>query len=174
MKPGARDVGRLSGVSGTGRQRGEAGPPHVTRGDDPRGPIHAPSTEIAPIAVRGAVCVGAGCSGGAPIEIAPPPAGPADGPQITAKEIDDTVKRRAGIFRACYQREVNKAAELAGSVVMRWKITAQGDVVNVKRQGGTLNHQELTNCLTLNVGLLKFPAKGGANVTYPFVFSLGS
>ncbi len=170
------EIGRLAGVTGTGEQRGEAGPPRVTRGDDPRAPTtaHQPSREIAVIPVRGAVCIGAGCSGGTPIEIAPPPAGPADGPQLTAKEVDDTVKRRAGIFRACYQRQVNKTAELAGSVVMKWRITAQGDVVNVKRQGGTLINQEVTDCLTLNVGLLKFPAKGGASVTYPFVFSLGS
>lgn len=171
------DVGRLSGVTGTGMQRGEAGTPRVTRGDDPRGPaaVHQPtSDEVAPIPVRGAVCVGAGCSGGVPIEIATPPTGPMEGPHLTAKEVDDTVKRRAGIFRACYQRQVNKSAELAGSIVMRWKITAQGDVTNVKRQGGSLTSQELTDCLTLNIGLLKFPAKGGANVTYPFVFSLGS
>jgi hypothetical protein len=176
-----RDVGRLVGVTGAGPNRGEAGPPGPrtrSTGRDPRGPVgtHRPGEEIGEIAVRGVVCVGAGCGGGTPIEVAlpPPPVGPDDSPRLTAKEIDDVVKRRSGIFRACYQKQVNRTLELAGTVVMRWRITPSGDVVNAKRHAGTLTNADVVDCITLNVGALKFPAKGGATVTYPFVFRLGS
>lgn len=174
------DVGVLGGVSGNGRERGEAGPPgplRTTRGDgrDPRGPagVHQQAKEIGPIAVRGAVCVGAGCTGGAPVDVTPPPTADPDGPVLTAKEVDEVVRRRAGIFRACYQREVNRVNDLTGSVVMKWRITPSGGVVGVQRAGGTLANQNVLDCLTRNLGALTFPAKGGATVVYPFVFSVG-
>lgn len=174
------DLGTLGGVTGNGPNTGEAGPPgpRVTRGNDgpnPNGPagVHQQGREIGPIAVRkGTVCIGT-CGSGEPVEVTAPPPGPDQEPTLSAREIEEVVKRRAGIFRACYQREVNKAPDLAGSVVMKWRITPAGKVLNAKRSGGTLSSQSVTDCLTLNVGLLEFPAKGGATVTYPFVFSVG-
>jgi hypothetical protein len=174
-----RGVGRLAGVDGP-VGNGAAGPPGPERrtrgnGNDPKAPAgeHKQGNDIAKIELRGAVCIG-NCGGGVPpIEIKQPPVGPGDGPEITAKEIDEVVRRKAGMFRACYQKEVNRHPELSGSVVMRFVIAKDGSVRSAKQSGGTLKHEGVASCMELNIGQLRFPPKGPATVTYPFVFSLG-
>ena len=78
----------------------------------------------------------------------------------------------AGVARMVMKQNGESQASLAFSIVLHVAITPSGKVVNAKRQGGTLASQSVTDCITLNVGLLEFPAKGGATVIYPFVFSV--
>jgi hypothetical protein len=175
-----RGIGKLAGVDGP-RGTGPAGPPGPERttrgkGNNPKGPAgeHKTGDEIGPIAVRGQVCVG-NCGGTGPVEIALPPRDPEEKePQITAREIDEEVRRKAPLFRACYQKEVNRLPTLAGSVVMKWVIGRDGTVKNGKRVGGTLASDGVTQCMELNLRTMRFPPKGPATVTYPFVFTVGS
>jgi len=94
---------------------------------------------------------------------------------LTAEEINRVVKARAGVFRACYQHELNRSPGLGGKLVVHFVIGGDGAVKSAKTAGGSsLRNDDVENCVTSNIMRLKFPAKGGqANVNYPFVFQPG-
>ena len=96
---------------------------------------------------------------------------------LTAEEIDRVVKARAGVFRACYQKELNHTPGLGGKLVIHFKIGGDGVVQagnTSSVSGSTLRNDAVEQCVKSNVNRLKFPAKGGiANVNYPFVFTQG-
>ncbi|MCX5740899.1 MAG: AgmX/PglI C-terminal domain-containing protein, partial [Proteobacteria bacterium] len=94
---------------------------------------------------------------------------------LSAEDIDKVVKARAGVFRSCYQRELNRSPGIGGKLVIRFKIDGSGTVQAASTGGGsTLRNGTVEQCVASNVMRLKFPAKGGvANVNYPFVFSQG-
>ncbi|MBA3395752.1 MAG: AgmX/PglI C-terminal domain-containing protein [Deltaproteobacteria bacterium] len=124
----------------------------------------------------GGKCVGAGCSGAAPrpvnVAIA---TGTGDFGGYTEDEINRVVKARAGVFRACYQKELNRSPGIGGKLVIKFKIGADGAVQSASNAGGsTLSNEAVEGCVKSNVMRLKFPPKGAiANVIYPFVFSQG-
>jgi hypothetical protein len=124
----------------------------------------------------GGTCVGAGCTGSGPKEIKVAVGEMSGDPGgLTAEEINRVVKARAGVFRACYQKELNRAPGLSGKLVVKFKIDGQGVVQAASMTGGSsLSNEAVVSCVTANVMRLKFPGKGGiANVTYPFLFSQG-
>ncbi|MEO6775327.1 MAG: AgmX/PglI C-terminal domain-containing protein [Kofleriaceae bacterium] len=94
---------------------------------------------------------------------------------LTAEEINRVVKARAGLFRACYQHELNRSPGIGGKLVVHFVIGGDGMVKSAKTAGGSsLRNDDVENCVTSNIMRLKFPAKGGqANVNYPFVFQSG-
>ena len=88
------------------------------------------------------------------------------------EDIDRVMKSRAGIFRACYQKELNRNPQLAGKVTFRFEIDGDGAVRTVATTGTTLHSTAVEECLRSNVMRLKFPKKGvGAVVVYPMAFS---
>jgi hypothetical protein len=93
----------------------------------------------------------------------------------TEDEINRVVKRSAGMFRACYQKELNRSPGIGGKIVVRFKIGADGAVITASPAGGsTMANEAVKECVARNVNRLKFPPKGAiANVTYPFLFSPG-
>ncbi|HEX4421189.1 MAG TPA: AgmX/PglI C-terminal domain-containing protein [Kofleriaceae bacterium] len=125
----------------------------------------------------GGNCKGAGCgTGPKPVQVAfANPSGDFGG--LTAEEIDRVVKARAGIFRACYQKELNHTPGIGGKLIIHFKIGGDGvvDAGNTATAGGsTLHNDAVESCIKSNVNRLKFPPKGGvANVNYPFVFTQG-
>jgi hypothetical protein len=125
----------------------------------------------------GGNCKGAGCgTGPKAVQVAfAEPAGDFGG--LTAEEIDRVVKARAGVFRACYQKELNHTPGIGGKLIIHFKIGGDGVVQagNTSTAGGsTLRNDAVEQCVKSNVNRLKFPAKGGiANVNYPFVFTQG-
>ena len=125
----------------------------------------------------GGNCKGPGCgTGPKPIQVAfAAPSGDFD--QLTAEEIDRVVRARAGVFRACYQKELNHTPGIGGKLVIHFKIGGDGVVQSGNTQtssGSSLRNDAVEQCVKSNVNRLKFPAKGGiANVNYPFVFSQG-
>jgi hypothetical protein len=125
----------------------------------------------------GGTCKGAGCgTGPKPVQVAfSEPSGDFGG--LTAEEIDRVVKARAGIFRACYQKELNHTPGIGGKLLIHFKIGADGTVQagnTSTSSGSTLRNDAVEQCVKSNVNRLKFPAKGGvANVNYPFVFTQG-
>ena len=94
---------------------------------------------------------------------------------LTADEINRVVKARAGVFRACYQKELNRSPGIGGKLVVHFVIGGDGSVKSAKTGGGSsLRNDEVESCVSSNIMRLKFPAKGGqANVNYPFVFQPG-
>ncbi len=124
----------------------------------------------------GGTCVGPGCKGAGPREVKVTIGEMQGDPGgLNAEEINRTVKARGSVFRACYQRELNRSPNIAGKLVVRFKIDGSGVVQGAQVTGGsTLANAAVSECVTGNVMRLKFRAAGGvANVTYPFVFSPG-
>jgi len=122
----------------------------------------------------GGTCVGAGCTGAAPKAVAVKMEdATGDFMGLTKEEIDRVVKARAGVFRACYQKELNRSPGLGGKLVIHFVIAADGSVKSSSTQGGTLRNEGVESCVKGNIMRLKFPAKGGAIVNYPFVFTQG-
>jgi len=125
----------------------------------------------------GGNCKGGGCgTGPKAIQVAfSAPSGDFGG--LTAEEIDRVVKARAGVFRACYQKELNHTPGIGGKLIIHFKIGGDGTVQagNTATSGGsTMRNDTVEQCVKANVNRLKFPAKGGiANVNYPFVFTQG-
>ncbi|MBA3502807.1 MAG: AgmX/PglI C-terminal domain-containing protein [Myxococcota bacterium] len=125
---------------------------------------------------QGGDCVGEGCKGSGPKEVKVAIAsGTGDFGGYTEDEINRVVKARAGVFRACYQKELNRSPGLGGKLVVRFKIGSDGAVQTAANAGGSsLTNDAVESCVKSNVMRLKFPPKGAiANVTYPFVFSQG-
>lgn len=123
----------------------------------------------------GGTCVGPSCKGAAPKAISlklEEASGDFSG--LSKEEIDRVVKARAGVFRACYQKELNRAGPgLGGKLVIHFVIAADGSVKSASTQGGTLRNAGVESCVKGNIMRLRFPAKGGAIVNYPFVFTQG-
>ena len=125
---------------------------------------------------KGGNCIGEGCKPNGPRAVQVAIAtGTGDFGGYTEDEINRVVKARAGVFRACYQKELNRTPGLGGKIVIRFKIGADGAVISASNGGGgTLSNDSVEQCVKSNVMRLKFPPKGAiANVTYPFVFTQG-
>ena len=122
----------------------------------------------------GGTCVGANCNGAAPKQIAvkiEDATGDFNG--LSKEEIDRVVRARAGVFRACYQKELNRSPGIGGKLIIHFVISADGVVKNAATQGGSLRNVGVESCVKGNIMRIKFPAKGGAIVNYPFVFTQG-
>jgi hypothetical protein len=124
----------------------------------------------------GGTCVGPNCKGAGPREVKVAIGEMSGDPGgLNAEEINRTVKARGGVFRACYQKELNRSPGIAGKLVVKFKIDGKGVVQSASVAGGsTLANAAVGECVTANVMRLRFRAAGGiANVNYPFVFSPG-
>ncbi len=123
----------------------------------------------------GGNCVGKNCTGNAPREVKVGiSSGSGDPGGYSMDEIDRVVKARAGVFRACYQKELNRSPGIGGKISIFFKINGEGTVTAANVKDNTVKNSEVESCVKSNVMRLKFPPKGrGAQVTYPFVFSQG-
>ena len=161
---GTRSGSKKGGSGGGGNVEGDfrSGPGKIDTGGNRPG---------------GGNCTGGGC-GASPKAIAVAFSAPSgDFGGLTAEEIDRVVKARAGIFRACYQKELNHTPGIGGKLVIHFKIGGDGTVEagsTATSGGSTMRNDTVEQCVKANVNRLKFPAKGGvANVNYPFVFTQG-
>lgn len=108
---------------------------------------------------------------GTDAKVAIGPIPPPDG-ALTADEINRVMKSRAGVFRACYEKELSKEPKLAGKVVVNFKIGADGKVVSAAVASSTLSSRTVGDCIARNVLRLAFPpSTGPSTVNYPFLFS---
>ncbi|HEY1555194.1 MAG TPA: AgmX/PglI C-terminal domain-containing protein, partial [Kofleriaceae bacterium] len=169
-----RDETPASG-GGLGPQtRGGGGPPgQLTYHGGPAGPLNTGSLR------PGTTCLGH-CTGAPPIEFKPPsecdrasPPSWCNGPTLSKEDVDRVVKASAGAIDACYQRALDRESGLAGTVTVRFSIDASGRVVNANVASSTLGDTAVHGCIRGVIRGLTFPAKGGASVNYPFVFSRG-
>ena len=158
----------------TGSKKGGNGGGGNVEGDFVTGPGKIDTGTNRP---GGGNCVGTSCgTGPKAIKVGfAEPSGDFGG--LTAEEIDRVVKARAGVFRACYQKELNHTPGIGGKLIIHFKIGGDGTVQagNTATAGSSTMHNDtVEQCVKSNVNRLKFPAKGGiANVNYPFVFTQG-
>jgi len=93
---------------------------------------------------------------------------------LSTDDINRVIIARAGVFRACYQKEVREHPKLAGKVIIRFEIRPDGAVKKASISSSTLASKAVENCLTANILRLKFPTSSEtSNVTYPFLYSKG-
>jgi hypothetical protein len=121
-------------------------------------------------------CVGDGCNGTGAKKVGVSLAGPVgDTGGYSAEEIDKVVRTRAGLYKACYQKELNHSAGIGGKMTLRFSINGDTGHVSAASAGG-FGNAEVESCVARNIRGLVFPIKQGigtANITYPFVFSQG-
>jgi outer membrane biosynthesis protein TonB len=120
-------------------------------------------------------CTGPNCHGAAPKEVGVSIGEMSGDPGGLGKsEIDRVVRSRAGVFRACYQRELNRSPGIGGKMIIHFVIGGDGVVKSANGVGGSLRNGAVESCVTSNIMRLRFPAKPpGGIVNYPFVFSPG-
>ena len=186
MRGDKRD-GSMGYGHGTGTGVGDAlGGTGTTRGSKGTGPGGGGNIEGDVVSSKGKIDMGKDRPGGG--TCAKPPCGTrphevkvalsepeGDFAGLTAEEINRVVKSRAGVFKACYQHELNRSPGIGGKVVIHFVIGGDGVVKSAKVSGGsTLRNDAVESCVSSNIMRLRFPAKGGqANVNYPFLFEPG-
>jgi len=87
--------------------------------------------------------------------------------------IDEVIKRHLQQIRYCYQRELQRAPELAGKVVVKFTIAADGSVAAASPRSSSLGNASVEQCLTGRFLRMQFPEPMGGGVvivSYPFVF----
>ncbi len=173
------DFGQHAGKPG-GEVKGPSnGHGLVTRGGNqhggPEGEHHGHDGAIDTGGLRSAtVCIGSEC-GGPPVDLIPtdPPPPGSDGPSLDAKTIDNVVRSASGRLRSCYQKVLDHKSALAGTITIRFVIGPDGKVRSTAVASDTVGDAEVVSCVRRNIQALTFPARGGAIVTYPFVFAPG-
>ena len=182
--PGAKKAGGLGYGKGTGTGVGdELGGTGTTRGGKGNGPGGGGSAE-GDFVSQGKIDTGetrtpkgSGGNGSGVKEVAVVGTGTASGDfgGLTKEEIDKVVKSRAGLIKSCYQRELDKTKGIGGKLVVNFSIAPGGDVTRQKVDSGksTLHNASVEDCVLRQIAKLKFPAKGGGVVNYPFIFSQG-
>jgi hypothetical protein len=138
----------------------------------PPGPPAPPQPPLITIRPPVKACVG-DCREGGPTDVDPAEPSDDSGPKLTEQEIKAQIRARNGIIRMCFQRQVDKKPDMkGGSIVVKFKIAADGRVVSPAKTRGTMNDPEVVGCVLRQVGTMRFRASGGANVTFPVVFDI--
>jgi TonB family protein len=174
-------LGRFLGLPGRDRARGPGygpGPgtrpgPGVGPGQGPGHNVGPPGDEpldVGPIRARTPGPTG----GGAPevqVRLLPPKT---DAVSLTHAEISKIVESRAGLIRACYQRGADRRRGLSGTLTVRFVIAPEGQVTlsRIARDASTLDDAQVEACVLRQIDRLRFPAKGGGTVTFPFRFDI--
>ena len=98
-------------------------------------------------------------------------------PQVAIGGIGDAainrvVRSRAGIYRACYQRELNRDPSLQGRIDVSMVIAPSGTVLNVLA-GGSMGNT-VSQCVQSNLRRLRFPAGVDQDVRFSMTFRPGN
>ncbi|MDB4953466.1 MAG: TonB family protein [Myxococcales bacterium] len=184
--PGETRRGDLGFGTGTGTGVGVGVGTGTTRGSKGKGSGGGGNVDGDFVSNKGKIDTGTNRPGGG--NCATPPCGTAprevkvaladpsgDFAGLTAEEIDRVVRARSGVFRACYQKELNHSPGIGGKMVIHFQIAGDGTVKAANSGAGSQFHNDaVESCVKTWVMKLRFPAKGGvANVNYPFVFTQG-
>jgi hypothetical protein len=104
-----------------------------------------------------------------PLEFRPPRFGEALPREIIRRIIDEN----KGQIRYCYERELQRNAELEGMVRIKLVIGATGRVAVVVVTDSTLNNPAAEECMRQKISTWVFPPPSGGgrvDVNYPFIF----
>ncbi|HTJ41250.1 MAG TPA: AgmX/PglI C-terminal domain-containing protein [Kofleriaceae bacterium] len=75
---------------------------------------------------------------------------------LTKDQAERVVKARLGIFRACYQRELQRNPTIAGMLSITIEVKPDGSVAHAKVDGGQ-DADAVRSCIQSQIGRLKFP-----------------
>lgn len=92
---------------------------------------------------------------------------------IDKAQIEKVIRDNLTQIRYCYSRELNKNPSLAGKIVVRFTISADGSVPTSSVKDSTMGNSIVEDCISKRVMSLRFPEPrggGSAIVTYPFIF----
>jgi hypothetical protein len=94
----------------------------------------------------------------------------------TAEEIQRVMLSRIGVFRACFQKELNRSPGIGGKIVERFEIAADGHVTSAGRTASsTMFNDAVQDCIDSNVKRLRFPVStAAATVQIPMMFQNGT
>jgi hypothetical protein len=182
--PGERRRGGIGSGSGHGTGFGPGDGTGTTKGSKGNGPGGGGSVEgdfqsqgkIDPGETRAPK--GTGGTGTGVKEVAVVGTGTATGDfnGLTKEEIDAVVKKRAGLIRTCYQKQLDVRGKglPGGKIVIHFVISSDGVVTSTGVQSSQIGDDAVESCMRAQIARLKFPAKpGGGIVNYPFIFSQG-
>ena len=91
---------------------------------------------------------------------------------ITDDAVSRVVRSRAGMYRACYQKELNRQPGLAGRLDVSMVIDAGGSVQNAMA-GGSMGNA-VSSCIQSNLRRLKFPAGVTGDIRFSMTFRAGN
>jgi len=93
--------------------------------------------------------------------------------KLDGSSVTRVLRRRAGAFRACYERRRKVNPNLKGKVVIRFKIGTAGRIASIKVTGNSTGDSGVASCITGKVRSWRFPAPlhGSVTFTYPIVLS---
>jgi TonB family protein len=88
-------------------------------------------------------------------------------------KISDTVKRRMGAVKSCYEKELKRNPELQGKVTMQFTIEESGRVGAVDVKQDTMGDPAVGECIKSAISRWRFdsPEGGSITVAFPFIFS---
>lgn len=78
------------------------------------------------------------------------------------------------VIKACYERELNRAPDLIGKLVIEWDIGEKGAVLRTAVKSNELGNRAVAECLMNRLKTWRFPeppTNQVVTVAYPFVFS---
>lgn len=107
--------------------------------------------------------VGPGATGGDPLILG----------SLDKTVIQRVIQRHLNQIRYCYQRELTKNPDLAGRVVIKFVVAADGTVSSATVKESTMGDSATEACITGRFMRMTFPAPAGGGiviVSYPFVF----
>jgi hypothetical protein len=95
---------------------------------------------------------------------------------LSRATVQGVVRQSFPQLRACYAAGLARDARLAGRVVVKLSIAADGGVANAQDGGSTLADEGVVSCVVRNFQLLTFPPPEGSSVSvvYPLVFAPGA
>jgi len=85
------------------------------------------------------------------------------------------VRGRTGMYRFCYEKQLQIHPKLSGKIVIRWMIGLQGHVKSANVISSSMHSAAVEQCLLRTVRLMRFekPKGGYCVVQWPFVFQPG-
>ena len=88
--------------------------------------------------------------------------------------VRDVITGQNAKIRACYTRRLKAVPGLAGKVVVRFEIQADGTPNKIEITSSTVNDSVLERCLVARIKSLRFAARAGGGVlevSHPFLFT---
>ncbi len=95
---------------------------------------------------------------------------------LSKEAIDRVILRHMNQLRYCYQRELTKDPDIAGKIVVKFTIAADGTVSAASIKSTTMNNESVENCVTGRFMRMAFPEPNGGGiviVSYPLLFESG-
>jgi len=92
---------------------------------------------------------------------------------LDQNKISETVKRRMGAVKSCYEKELKRNSQLQGKIAMQFTIEESGRVGDVVVKQDTMGDPAVGECIKAAISRWRFDSPEGGSITvgYPFIFS---